>query len=906
MIDMLDDVKKYFNDYVDAVVYKHERPEINCLDLPDLRDYSKSKIFNIVKDKIEKYPENLIWCLNDDFVSTCISKEIVDYFIKDEVNELGDLICERPDYWVDLDETLKNCFSYDKLKKIASFMLKDIDSIHDKDEIENGVVRDFVRYCLSKYSNHIPAYIYSYSNDPVCLLSKKWRGIAAKYEVKRAGRGSFEVFEQEDVKKLESQILDIKYSQNINALLRIFKDDLSREFISAFADQYFYMVDKSSDDVLMTVISKFNNNDLVNICENASATGKLYLFLKEPYYQYLETDSLKVVFSYIHDLLIDSYSLDLYKGKLSKYVKFLSTSDLDKLLSSVALAKDSSLFDYLDDDQFDYVYNKLKANLEVEAMEEIKKYNFKSFTRKMNKRLRANLADNILEKLILLCKQTENLDYYYKNIYRNGMYSEQIGYLHSKLYKLFNYHVRDLGENFKESRYRDTLLKIANNPASIMDISLDELHNLDDSSMFAVFEMVDKYDLNLFPYEKLTLHQKTFLRGVLVKKRTEYSLDKLIAYASFFEFNDTEIAILNDLIDKWYQTSFYDIDKIKGINGFSNDLVKSRVAYNRDAVLKYMLKASPEELAAISYIIYSDEVLTKVKEAEYFSVTGYKLNGLEECLKLCQLYKKADTSVEKFCQYYGIYPASSFNSFLKLIASVDDDQLQEISEVKTRAAQKFYGNLVDTSENILNGTLSLEDYFKDKPGKFKNQKIVKMLSACKTKENRNLFVKMFIDYILRQKSSYLPYAVLNFLNYNDVPIEDTMKIQIRYNLIMPQDREYFKKTYEIQRFILSNMQQYYRKGLIMTFEINGNRYNIDDKVIDQAYAYLRKNKYCISQFSMLDVAKKIAMGKINYEEETSKYKEELATAITEMTRDCHSLEEYIKTRQEMNDSHKRA
>ena len=57
---------------------------------------------------------------------------------------------------------------------------------------------------------------------------------------------------------------------------------------------------------------------------------------------------------------------------------------------------------------------------------------------------------------------------------------------------------------------------------------------------------------------------------------------------------------------------------------------------------------------------------------------------------------------------------------------------------------------------------------------------------------------------------------------------------------------------------------------------------------------------------MLDVAKKIAMGKINYAEETSEYKEKLATAITEMTRDCHSLEEYIKIRQEMNDSHKRA
>ena len=72
--------------------------------------------------------------------------------------------------------------------------------------------------------------------------------------------------------------------------------------------------------------------------------------------------------------------------------------------------------------------------------------------------------------------------------------------------------------------------------------------------------------------------------------------------------------------------------------------------------------------------------------------------------------------------------------------------------------------------------------------------------------------------------------------------------------------------------------------------------------IDLEKAYFKKlEKY---------VGKKINIvsneNEINYEEETSKYKEELATAITEMTRDCHSLEEYIKTRQEMNDSHKRA
>ena len=853
---MLDDVKKYFNDYVNMVVYNHERPKIDSVYLPNFGEFSGSQIFRAVKGKIEKHPENLIWCLNDDYVSAYASDEIVDYFIRDEVDALVNLLCERPDFWIDLDVTLKNCFSFEDLKKIGTSMQKDIDSIHDKDEIENGVVRNFVRYCFSKYSEQI----YSFDKNPIYLLSEKWKGFANKYKIKRIGCEKFDFFEEEDVRKLERQIIDIKYPKNIKDLLKFFTDDLNSEFISTFASQYFYMVDRSSDDVLKAVIPKFSKSDVANICENAVSNKKLKLFLKRRYFKYFKTDALEIVFSYIHDSLVSEWASILFEEELYEYVKFLSAEDLEKLIPNFEQAYNSSVFDYLDSAQFAYVYDKLKANLENQAMEEIKECNFKSFTRKMNRRLRDKLIDGIFENLIVLCEQTENLDYYYKNFFRNGLSSEQLEVFHSRLSKLFEYHVRDLGEDFKESRYRDIILKIEKNPASIIDISYEELNNLDDSSLFAIFEIVDKYDLNLFPYDMLSAHQKAFLRGVLVKQRKEYSLDKLIAYTTFIEFKDSKIPILNELIDKWYQTSFYNIDKIKGINGFSKDLVKSRATVNRDAVLKYMLKASPEELDAISYIINSDETLKKVRDAEYFSVNGFKLSGLGDCLKLCQLYKKADTSVEKFCQYYGIYPASGFDSFLKLIASVDDDQLQEISEVKTRAAQKFYGSLVSTCDNILNGTLSLDDYFKENSSKFKNQKIANILSVCKTKENKNLFVKMFIDYILRQKSSYLLYNVLNFLDYNDVPIEESIKVYIRNNLIMPQDREYFKKTYEVQRFILSNMQKYYRKGLIMTFEINGNRYNIDNKVIDQAYAYLRKNKYCISQFSMLDVAKKIAMG----------------------------------------------
>lgn len=105
---------------------------------------------------------------------------------------------------------------------------------------------------------------------------------------------------------------------------------------------------------------------------------------------------------------------------------------------------------------------------------------------------------------------------------------------------------------------------------------------------------------------------------------------------------------------------------------------------------------------------------------------------------MCDLYKKSKLSIKAFCITYFISPASGFAEFLKILSKIDASELKEINSVKATAA-KFYYGIMDTVRKVINGEISIDEYFTSNPYKFKNQKVFSIINNLRTKKEKNFY-----------------------------------------------------------------------------------------------------------------------------------------------------------------------
>ena len=259
--------------------------------------------------------------------------------------------------------------------------------------------------------------------------------------------------------------------------------------------------------------------------------------------------------------------------------------------------------------------------------------------------------------------------------------------------------------------------------------------------------------------------------------------------------------------------------------------------------------------------------------------------------KLYKEYIESKLSVHSFCVKYGIDSVNGFNDFLKRVEAESLEDSYKIKEVKTEVSSRFYITSREFAKKIVEGKISLEEFFEKIKFNFDSTNINLYFSFLSSNE-KNKFSLLIMDYV-EQHPYLISKDFIKFLTVNKIKPSDSYNTFVRRNLLMPKDMEYIQK-YRKQISVIKGYEKVYRRSdLYCTYIIDGKEFKIDDSVIDQAYAYANDKKYHICYKVMDYLCKQIVSGKINYSEETSKEKKEMIGTIITLIKEEKTIEDYI-------------
>lgn len=943
---MIDNVKKVFKEYVENVL-KGKRLLVESTKIAELITMVKENLLESIIQDIENNPDNLIYYLRTDKIGEKTRQEIIDYFIHDEVLDLLNEVLIRPDMWVDFNDTLKNIFNLDDLLKISIAMQNDLEIIHDEEEINSGVVKTFLEDCLrSPYGTSLQV------QEEFYTLAQKYTSYADSYnilvkDILKVPRSI------EDVKKLEAKFLNNPADYDTVRLLVNFQNNLSKDFTKSLSANYLEIISqlnkiKSSIpglyQLLENATNEFSTTDIINICDKAKENNQLDLLISFDVCKYFGEKTKKFIFNYLHDDIVNYLSNNI---KLSRhdnyYANFLSDDDIKKIFENLKAqvgVEELKKHDYsslLNSSQASTLFTLLKADLEKEAVFAITNGDFLDFVKNTDIKLVKKIISDILMTLINTTLATGDISFFcYEDadiLFNNAQIMTIATYLqdlfmpievYPKIWKKIRkcYSKADtikavmtlIEKNDYSSAYAlakndkiDTksiniiTKKIAadlmKNIKLVKEIPIDMLNDLPEDLALEIVDAHIEKDYSYVCLMPLNTKKIMKIRDYVVLHYQQYSITKIFAYIKLVNFSwDREKNFLNYVVDLWYENYFPDFNALKGIAKFPLENIAHRASFHREILLKYLLNPDTVKTPEIITLIKGDKTLSdfyELPENKLFKLNGYELNGYADYFKLCDLYKKSKLSIKAFCITYFISPASGFAEFLKILSKIDASELKEINSVKATAATKFYYGMMTTASKVINGEISMDEYFTSNPYKFKNQKVFSVINNLRTKKEKNTFTLKFLEYVVEKKNSYLPYSVMEFLNFKSLKPDEVFKEYFKSNLILPKDKKYYALYHDALKFITLNTKRYVRRTLYMEFMVNGIYCKIDDDTIDKAYVYLKNNNYCISQINMLKATREIAMGKIQVTEEVKEYKEELVTEIVETIKECHSLEDYI-------------
>lgn len=944
---MTNKVKRFFKDYIESIL-KNKKPRINIMATPELKERNKETAFKLIVSNIENYPDNLIYYLSTDDIDEELRQKIVNYFIREEVNDLLEELLIRPDMWADLNKTLKNVFGLDDLIKISVAMQSDLELVHEEEEIRTGSVRTFLNDCLNgSYAATLQITKEFYT------LAQKWASYADSYKVSVSNdiRASMS---KEDIRKIEEKIMNGATDLETIHLLVGLQDNLSRDFIKYLATNYLEIIPKIGENhfkvhglytTIQKITAEFSAADIINFCDKIKASSKLDSLLNTGVYVYLGEKTNKFIFTYLHDEIINYFSKDinfLLSDKMNYYVCLLNTDDIKKIFgklkSQIGLdeLKKYQFSTFLTSNQLDALYELLKDDFEKAAHLAIHNGTFTNFIKTTDSSLVKKMIPNVLSDLIKTSLTTGDISFFYNdeaNLFNNAQIRaiaislkdlfiqedayyriwKEIRKCYSKndsikaintflskndYYEAYILAKTDkLGDVIIHNIYERLVIGLEENAKVIKDIPEDMLRKMPIDLAVRLADSLINWDYSLARLMPLSNSQIVKIRDNVMAHYHEYSVDKVFKYAKLISFTwKMEERFLNYVIDLWYENYFPNFDALEGPTNFSLEKIARRAQWHREILLRYLLDSDTVKTHEIVTLIKGDKLLKSFYELpdnKLFKLYGYELTGIDDYFKLCKLYKESKLSLKAFCGTYHIYPSSGFDKFLKILGSINASELEEIANTKAIAANSFYQGMMSTAKNIINDKISMSEYFETGIGKFKNQKASSIIDGLRTKDEKNNFVLKFIDYVVEKQNSYLPYSVIEFLNNGMLKPDEVFQEYFKCNLILPKDKKYYSKYHVALKTVLLNMKHYVRRALYMEFVIDDVRYKVDDDTIDMAYTYLKKNHYCISEASMLKATREVAMGKIQVEQETKEYKEQLASEIVDTIKECLSLEDYI-------------
>ena len=315
---------------------------------------------------------------------------------------------------------------------------------------------------------------------------------------------------------------------------------------------------------------------------------------------------------------------------------------------------------------------------------------------------------------------------------------------------------------------------------------------------------------------------------------------------------------------------------------------------NNPVVMKKCNRTAKEQLDDRFGYIEREWFDENGKIKAFFHLKGnFPIRSINDYYRIYREYIDSKLSVRSFCERYGIDSESGFLDLLDKIKKGSYVASSEIDDVKYIAQRNFYNLSRATAIKLANGELTFEDFFNTAGINFKSSNINIYYNALSS-EDKNKFSLNLMKYF-EAHTPLFPEKFIVFLTTTKHNALDNYKYFVKGNLVAPKDLDNYKLFVSQFQKLKNQFFNYYRKNMYCTYGIGDNTYEVNDDVIDQAYAYAQDMQLHISNYSMSYLCKEIAMGRLEYSKETKEQKDELIDLILKLVYEEKTIEEYIST-----------
>jgi hypothetical protein len=237
---------------------------------------------------------------------------------------------------------------------------------------------------------------------------------------------------------------------------------------------------------------------------------------------------------------------------------------------------------------------------------------------------------------------------------------------------------------------------------------------------------------------------------------------------------------------------------------------------------------------------------------------------------------------------------------LDAISLENHDEHVAITEGKYDIQRRFVGSFVTNAHKVANGTMTMEEFFNVPTAYSYNMSMFDSLLADKP-EIRNAFVKSMIDYFATMDPKAISEKEITFIGGNPKDLSDTFFNKLKPELIFPQDRDYVRKL-QFARNHIRLCEKGYSRLLIRgtSYIVDGKSHPVTDQVIDQALAYADDNGIFRCNYTISQLSKDIATGKLDYSAQTEGLMSEMRDVLKDLLQEKTQIEEYLQV---MKDGH---
>lgn len=298
---------------------------------------------------------------------------------------------------------------------------------------------------------------------------------------------------------------------------------------------------------------------------------------------------------------------------------------------------------------------------------------------------------------------------------------------------------------------------------------------------------------------------------------------------------------------------------------------------------------------------------------QFFSIkngnTRIQIQSKEEYMKILDSFIKSNLSIEKFCEKYSIVTVDGFRSFLNRVKEEDIDLGKAIKEGNDDRRRKSYAMLQEVVEKLDSGELTVEELLKNS---FASSITVDSIYGYALKESKynhtalkEKVAKQLGDYILDNEYSLEIKNLGKFMGtiskeegtgfYSGLAkkAEDFLK----YNYPLEDNRKKYVIAHQARDIIKSYATPYNRDKLYSGVIVDGKKVDITQDTVDQMLTYLDNNHITRTLKTANHFLKLIALGEIDYREETEKAKQTKTEEIEDIIDDADKIstaEEYME------------